>query len=69
MQIKLTYFKPNSGKYCTDAEYLTDKATTYEVHDEVRDFMRTKKLPGLSGAGNYIVHVSGPDIVPVLLFP
>lgn len=46
MLVKLIYFKP-SGKYYSEATYVSDKEQLYEIWDEVKQRMVVKKLWGL----------------------
>jgi hypothetical protein len=55
-KVKLTYFKPTTGKYYTEAIYLTAKRTHFELAEEVDRMRANNRLPGLvEGHSRFIV--------------
>lgn len=59
--VKLTYFKV-TGKYNTDGEYRSGCEQLYQIWDEVQQFVRERKLPGLvDGAVPDYILIRVPD--------
>lgn len=51
MIVGLTYFK-KSGKFYSEAEYLSSKSDFYGSLDEIRRLQEMGTLPGLVGGAN-----------------
>lgn len=68
MLVKLTYFKPETGKYYTSDEYESRHSQPWQIFDEVRTFRARGILPGLQeGAINFDILVDIPDLYPALI--
>ncbi len=60
-RVKLTYFRL-SGKYYSEGEYESAKTHLFEIWREVRQFLLTRKLPGLvEGCSEFIILVDVPE--------
>lgn len=66
--VKLTYFKPSSGKYYAEATYETPSVLDFEIHKEVRSMTMLQTLPGLRpNHSSFIVLIEPTDGVPALI--
>lgn len=70
MKVNLTYFKL-TGKYYSEAKYMSRYKEYWNVYKEVKDMMEERKLPGLNAYhSSYIVLVLCEHYpVPQLLLP
>ena len=68
MKVRLSYFKPDSGKFYTESEYESHCEHSYEVYTEVRTMRDRGILPGLvAGAKLFDIHIQPADGVPALI--
>lgn len=47
--VVLVYFK-GTGKFYTNAAYVSEKETDYEIYDEVKTKQLENDLPGITGS-------------------
>lgn len=58
--VKLVYFKSN-GKFYSSASYVSERGHLFEIWEEVSEFQKEGKLPGLvDGARMPLIHVKVP---------
>uniref|UniRef100_A0A6M3LQH1 Uncharacterized protein n=1 Tax=viral metagenome TaxID=1070528 RepID=A0A6M3LQH1_9ZZZZ len=76
VKVELTYFK-ESGKYYSEGSYETPEISLYQIFEQVKLLIDTKKLPGLmEGHSDFYVLVDVPShpnrrprlFVPGLIF-
>jgi hypothetical protein len=67
MKVKLTYFKPDGGKYYSDAEYESMHPQIWNVWEEVRLMRRYGTLPGISGPSTFVVLIEAEGCEPRLV--
>lgn len=59
--VRLNYFTP-TGKWYTDAQFLTTNKPLYEIWEEVDDKLRRRRLPGLvPNHSRYMVVIDVPE--------
>lgn len=67
MTVKLTYFK-QTGKYYSEGAYESLNQYAFEVFNEVKEMLATKRLPDLvEGHSDFIVLVEPEDGPPALI--
>lgn len=74
MIVKLTYFKPETGKYYAEGEMHMDKdRALYKIFQDVEDAWEARILPGLQPMHSaFIVHINAqghPHSHPHILVP
>lgn len=72
MKIKLTYFKPQSGKYYATGEYDSRHQWLFAVQTEVAEMREEGKLPGLHPnpegmSHDFVVLIQGDTLPPQLV--
>lgn len=66
--VKLTYFKPWSGKFYATGEYTSAHAHLFEIVAEVHARALDRRLPDLcEGHGPFVVHVLVPNAPPAIV--
>ena len=68
MKARLIYFKPDSGKFYSEAEYESQCQHSYELYSEVRTMRDRGILPGLvNGAQLFDIYIDPREGVPALI--
>lgn len=73
--VKLTYFKPSSGKYYSEGQYDTTKTLFHEIVQEVLNNLRDGIRPGLTDCPRYfhnyhtLITIEDPELCVPHLIP
>lgn len=62
MLVKISYFRP-SGKWYTEAEYVTDSELMHHIYDECATLWKANRLPGVVHSSEYHVLINVPEHV------